>query len=185
MAGILLHMSGHAETARQAFLRTFAWADGDASFTPVFGDADALRSLGPGLAEPFRDAGITAVVSPEARGFVVGALCAASLGVGFVAARKPGEPRPGDRIYVESDPDWRGRRVTFSVPAVFGRSDRILLVDDWIETGSQTSAIADAIAQMGATLVGTSVIVDQAPGAIRSALNVVGLVMHDELPKGG
>ena len=164
-------MSGDAGTARDAFLRTFEWVDGDASFTPVFSDAEALRSLGPGLVEPFRDAGITAVVSPEARGFILGALCAASLGVGFVAARKPGGLSTGDRICVESEPDWRGRRVTFSVPRVFGRSDRILIVDDWIETRSQASAIADAIAQMGAALVGTSVIVDQAPDTIRSALN--------------
>jgi adenine phosphoribosyltransferase len=178
-------MTGDAERARQAILRTFQWVEGDASFTPVFHDAEAIRSLGPGLAEPFRDAGISAVVAPEARGFVLGALCAESLGVGFVAARKPGEPRPGDRIYVESEPDWRGRRITFSVARVLDRADRVLLVDDWIETGSQATAIADAIAQMGATLVGTSVMVDQAPDPIRDALSVVGLLRYDELPEGG
>ena len=113
---------------------------------------------------------------------MLGALCAVSLGVGFVAARKPGAPRPGDRVEVTSEPDWRGRRITFSVSRVFGPSDRVLLVDDWIETGSQASAIAGAIAQMGAVLVGTSVVVDQAPTAIRSALNIVGLLRHDELP---
>lgn len=96
-------MSGDAKSARQAVLRTFQWVDGDASFTPVFRDPDALRLLGPGLAEPFREAGVTAVVAPEARGFLLGALCAESLGVGFVAARKPGEPRPGDRIYGRSE----------------------------------------------------------------------------------
>jgi adenine phosphoribosyltransferase len=178
-------MSGDAERARQAVLRTFQWVDGDASFTPVFKDAEALRSLGPGLAEPFRGVGITAVVAPEARGFVLGALCAASLGVGFVAARKPGAVQTGDRICVESEPDWRGRRITFSLARVLTSSDRVLLVDDWIETGSQASAIADAIAQMGATLTGTSVIVDQAPGRIRTDLNVVGLLRYDELPEGG
>lgn len=175
-------MAGDSQTAQLAVLRTFKWVDGDASLTPVFNDADTLASLGPGLAEPFRDSGVTAVVAPEARGFVLGALCATTLGVGFVAARKPGAPRSGDRISVTSEPDWRGRRITFSVAHVFGPSDRILLVDDWIETGSQAAAIADAIAQMGATLVGTSVIVDQAPEPIRSALNVVGLLLHGELP---
>lgn len=178
-------MSGEAQSARDAVLRTFEWIDGDASFTPVFHDAEALRRLGAGLAEPFRSAGVTVVVAPEARGFVAGALCATSLGVGFVAARKPGEPRPGDRIYVESKPDWRGRRVTFSVAHVLGPDDRVLLVDDWIETGSQATAIADAIEQMGASIVGTSVIIDQAPSSIRAALNVVGLLRHDELPHGG
>lgn len=75
-------------------------------------------------------------------------------------------------MYVESEPDWRSRRVTFSVARVFSESDRVLLVDDWIETGSQATAIAGAIRQMGATVVGTSVIVDQASGGVREALGV-------------
>src|SRR4051794_27114621 len=175
-------MASDSETARLGVLRTFEWLDGDALLTPVFHDPETLGSLGPGLAEPFRVLGPTAVVAPEARGFVLGALCAVSLGVGFVAARKPGAPRPGDRIHVTSAPDWLGRRITFSVARVFGPSDRILLVDDWIETGSQASAIADAITQMGATVVGTSVLGDQAPATVPSAPNVVGRGRHDELP---
>jgi adenine phosphoribosyltransferase len=168
--------------ARAAVLRTFRWVNGHASFVPVFLDAEALRMLGPGLVKPFRDAGTTAVVAPEARGFILGSLCAVTLGVGLLAARKPGFPRPEDQVNVVSDRDWRGRRVEFSVARVLTETDRVLLVDDWIETGSQATAIGDAIRQMGAMLVGTAVIVDQAPSAVRAALNVVGLLRHDELP---
>ena len=175
-------MGNAADRARRNVFRTFQWVDGHAQLTPVFHDAETLVSLGPGLAEPFRDCGVTAVVAPEARGFVLGSLCAVNLGVGFVAARKPGPLRVGERLEVSSAPDWRGRRITFSLPRVFTTSDRVLLVDDWIETGSQASAIAEAIAQMGATLVGTSVIVDQAPDAVRRALNVVGVLRYEDLP---
>lgn len=175
-------METDAEIARQGVLQTFEWLDGDAVFTSVFQTPGVLASLGPGLVEPFRSADVTVVVAPEARGFVLGALCAVALGVGFVAARKHGEPRPGDRVQVTSEPDWRGRRITFTVARVLDSGDRVLLVDDWIETGSQASAIASAIEEMGAELVGTSVIVDQAPEKVRSALNVVGLLRHDQLP---
>ena len=174
-----------AEIAREAVLRTFRSVNGDASFTPVFMDADALRSLGPGLVEPFRKDGITTVVSPEARGFILGALWAATLGVGFLPARKVGFPRTEDLIRVESQSDWRGRRVEFTLARVLTRRDRVLLADDWIETGSQATAIADAITRMGASLESTSVIVDQAPDHVRDALNVVGLLRRDELPPGG
>lgn len=178
-------MSVAAQTAREAVLRRFEWIDGDASFTPVFHDAETLQAVGPGLAEAFSNEGVTAVVAPEARGFILGALTAVALGVGFVAARKPGEPRSGARIFVESEPDWRNRRITFSLAHVLYEEDRVLLIDDWIETGSQATAIADAIHQMGATLLGTRVMVDQAPEPVRVALNVSGLLRHDELPPGG
>lgn len=171
-----------AAAARAAVLRRFRWVEGDAAFTPLFLDPDALATLGPGLVEPFVGDRVTAVVAPEARGFIIGSLAAVALGVGFVAARKPGEPRSGDRVYVESEPDWRGRRVTFSIARVLSEADRVLLVDDWIETGSQATAIADSIRQMGATVVGVSVMVDQAPDGVREALGVSGLVRHDELP---
>ena len=89
-------------------------------------------------------------------------------------------------MYVESELDWRGRRITFSVARVLDQSDRVLLVDDWIETGSQATAIPAAVVKIGATtLVGTSVIVNQAPDSVRESLNVVSLLRYHELPQGG
>src|SRR5947208_291357 len=84
----LADMSSDVEVARVRVLETFRWLHGDAYLTPMFRDAAALSTLGPGLAEPFRDLGVTVVVSPEARGLLLGSLCAVSLQVGFVAARK-------------------------------------------------------------------------------------------------
>lgn len=176
-------MQPESDAAKAHVLRTFAWREGHALFTPIFHDPDALQSLGPALAGPFRDHGVTAVVSPEARGFILGALSAAVLGVGFVPARKPGSRHAGESVHVTSEPDWRGRRITFRLAKVFGPGDRVLIVDDWIETGSQATAVALAIEQMGAAVVGTSVIVDQAPDSIASALHVVGILKHDELPE--
>ena len=176
-------MTSATSAAKRHVRRTFAWRDGHAQFTPVFQDPVALRSLGPALAEPFRGVGVTAVVSPEARGFILGALTATELGVGFVPARKPGARDPDDSVHVTSEPDWRGRRITFRLARVFGPADRILIVDDWIETGSQATAVAQAIRQMGAEVVGTSVLVDQAPEAVVAELRVSGVLKHDELPE--
>ncbi|MDH3731560.1 MAG: phosphoribosyltransferase [Acidimicrobiia bacterium] len=134
------------------------------------------------MTEPFREEGITAVVGAEARAFILGSVCAVALGTGFVPARKLGSVHPGEKVVVTSEPDWRGRRSTFRLAKVLGKSDRVLIVDDWIETGSQASAIAGAVAQMGAEVIGVSVLVNQAPAATRSRLNVIGLVDYDELP---
>ncbi len=175
-------MIADAERARSLVLRTFAWSDGHADFTGVFHDPATLAALGPGLVEPFRAARISVVVAAEARGFILGSLCALELGVGFVPARKPGSIHPGPKVTVTSDRDWRGHRHTFRLAEVLGPSDRVLLVDDWIETGSQANAIASAVSSMGAARVGVAVIVDQAPPEIGSALNAVGLINHTDLP---
>ena len=59
--------------------------------TPLFGNPEALKAMTDALAEHFAGMGITKVVGPEARGFMVGVPVAVALGAGFVPARKPGK----------------------------------------------------------------------------------------------
>lgn len=168
--------------ARTAFLRTFRWTGGHADLAAVFADAGTLALLGPALAELFNAAGVTIVVAPEARGFVLGALCAQHLGVGLLLARKPGSVYPGRKLEVVSAPDWRGRAVTFRLARVLASADMALLVDDWIQTGSQARAIKEAVEVSGARFAGTSVIVDETTADAGVDLNLVSLVRSAELP---
>ena len=171
-----------AVEARAAFLRTFRWSGGHADLAAVFADAGTLSLLGPALGEPFSAAGVTIVVAPEARGFVLGALCAEHLGVGLLLARKPGSVHPGEKTEVVSGPDWRGRAVTFRLARVLTSADVALLVDDWIQTGSQARAIKEAVEASGARFAGTSVIVDETTADARVHLNHVSLVRSADLP---
>ncbi len=60
---------------------------------------------------------------------------------------------------------------------------RVLLVDDWIETGSQALAVQRLIARCGGELIGISVMVDQLGGEVRTELPpVTALASFDELP---
>jgi adenine phosphoribosyltransferase len=169
------------ESARAAFLRTFRWTDGHADFASVLRGGNTLGLLGRALAVPFTDAGATVVVALEARGFVVGALCAEQLGVGLVLARKPGSVYPGEKIEVVSAPDWRGRAVTIRLARVLAPMDKVLLVDDWIQTGNQARAVRQAIEASGAQYIGASVVVDDTDGSTRSELKVTALVSSAEL----
>ena len=159
----------------------FAWTDGHADFSAVLADADTLGLLGPGLAEPFQGAGVTAVVGIEARGFVLGGLTAQSLGAGLVLARKAGAVHPGPKVHVTSAPDWRGRRVELELARVLSASDRVLLVDDWIETGSQARAVKEAVESCQARLVGVSVLVDDTTPAVRHELSLAAIVRSEDL----
>lgn len=170
--------------ARDIVLDRFRWVDGHADIWPLFRDPVALQAVVFGLAEPFRQMGITAVAGIESRGFLLGAAAAIELGVGFVAIRKSGAIFPGEKASALTAPDYRGKRTTLLAQrAAIGADDRILLVDDWIETGSQARAVAKLIAACGGRLVGISVIVDQLAEDARAALPpIYSIVKSEELP---
>ncbi|MDQ1437647.1 MAG: adenine phosphoribosyltransferase [Acidimicrobiaceae bacterium] len=170
------------EGARRLLLRSFRWNGGHADFAPVFLDPDVLAALGPALAAPFRDAAVTAVVALEARGFVLGALAARELGLGLVLARKPGSMHPGADTELGTEPDWRGRLIDVRISRTAIRpGDRLLLVDDWIQTGSQARTVSRLVHRLGGSLVGVSVLVDDTTDSVRRDLGVVSVVRSSDL----
>lgn len=176
-------LSATRDEARSAVLATFAWTHGHADFARVMRSPGVLRTVGDALAKPFGDANVSAVVAPEARGFVFGALVATAMGVGLVLARKPGSVHPGAVEGESSAPDWRGQRVTYRIGSdAISAGDRLLLVDDWIETGNQARAIAALITRLGGELVGVAAVVDDTDAQTRDELRVQGLLHSHELP---
>ena len=159
--------------ARDALLAHFRWSGGHADVWRVFADGDALADVVTGLAEPWRDSGITRVVGIEARGFLLGAAAAVSLGVGFVAVRKEAGLFPGPKVTVRAAEDYRGLRHRLRMQAVLDRHDRVLLVDDWAERGSQADAVRRLVESTGASFAGVSLMVDQLGPEIRTALGRV------------
>src|SRR5712664_3744916 len=63
--------------------------------TPVLLDVELFGQAVKAMAEPYRDARITRVVSIESRGFLFGAPMALELGEGLVPIRKPGKLQIG------------------------------------------------------------------------------------------
>jgi adenine phosphoribosyltransferase len=58
----------------------------------------------------------------------------------------------------------------------------VLLVDDWIETGSQAWAVRSMVEECGGQWMGCSVVVDQTTPARRADLSVRSIVTASELP---
>jgi len=101
-----------------------------------------------------------------------------------VLARKPGAVHPGAIEELAAEPDWRGRRLTFGVsPLAVRPKDRLLLVDDWVETGSQARTVSSLITRLGGSLVGVSAIVDHADPETRDELGLIGLLRSTDLPR--
>ncbi|WP_221179386.1 phosphoribosyltransferase family protein [Streptomyces botrytidirepellens] len=169
--------------ARGLVLERFRWIGGHADVWQVFRDPEALAAVVRGLAGPFREDGVTAVCGIESRGFLLGAAAAVELGVGFAAVRKGEGIFPGKKVTRCSDPDYRGTRQELRLQRMaVGPEDRVLLVDDWIETGSQASAVRSMVEECGGQWAGCSVIVDQTAPARRADLGVRSIVTAAELP---
>ena len=60
-------------------------------------------------------------------------------------------------------------------------TDRVLVVDDWATTGNTIRVAKQFANQMGATYIGSSVIVNKADTAILTELNISWLVNFDDL----
>ena len=131
-------MDADVTRARGLAFKHFRWNNGQADVWSMSNDADALAALVRDLALPYRLSGVTTVVGIESRGFLLGAAIAVELGVGFSAIRKDGALFAGDRITEQTEPDYRGNTSKLvALRNQFAPGDRALLVDDWIETGSQ------------------------------------------------
>lgn len=176
-------MGAAADRARAELLATFAWTAGHADFATSLRSPELLAAVGPALVEPFRAQDVSAVIGLEARGFVFAALAAEALGVGLVLARKPGSVHPDAEAETARTPDWRGRRVEVRISrSSINAGDRLLLVDDWIQTGSQARAVASLVRRLRGNLIGVSALVDDTTDDVRSDLNVRALVRSTELP---
>jgi adenine phosphoribosyltransferase len=131
--------------------------------TPLFADVGAFESLVADLADLHRDAGPDVVVCVDALGFVLGTAIARELRVGVVPVRK------GGKLPVESQRetfiDYSGEEKALELRHdALSANQKVLLVDDWIETGSQIRAAICLVESMGAAVVGIAAIhIDQNP----------------------
>ena len=165
--------------ARAAVLTNFAWVKGHADVWRLFSDPAALRVITSALAAPWSDDGVTQVCGIESRGFLLGGAVALRLGVGFTAVRKADGILPGAKVERTSAADYRGRSQTLRIQRErLGIADRVVLVDDWAERGSQATAVRELVEACEATFLGLSVIVDQLADDVRAGLKRVHAIVR-------
>jgi len=114
-----------------------------------------------------------AVAAIESRGFVFGAVLAASKGIPLVLIRKPGK-LPGEVISREYSLEYGTGTIQMhrrSLP----EGTRVLIVDDLVATGGSASAAADLLAMDGCAVAGAVFVIDLDFLGGRSALEKKGL----------
>lgn len=149
--------------------------------TPLLHDPVAFGHVVGLLEKRYRDAGLTAVVGVESRGFIFGAALAHALGVAFVPVRKLGK-LPADTIKRSYALEYGEATVEIHKDAL-GSKDRVVLIDDLLATGGTLEASAGLVRDLGAQIHEVWVLIELAFLAGRDRLP--GLAIHSELTVDG
>jgi len=140
----------------------FAWLDPSTMYI----NARVFHALLDDLLAPFQTDEVDVVAGFDAAGFVLGAAIATRLGKGFLTIRKSG------KLPVETDSvefvNYSGRtqRLEMRTPA-FAPGTRVLLVDQWVETGGTMSAGAQLVERQGGVVAGiAAVCIEESVGGL-------------------
>ena len=126
--------------------------------TTLLQDGPAFQQACDELYRRYRTEKIDVVVGIESRGFIVGAVLAYKLGVGFVPARKPGK-LPYKTVHEEYEKEYGKDSIAMHEDAI-RKGQRVLLVDDLIATGGTCAAAARLIERMGGEIVECAFLID-------------------------
>ena len=139
-----------------------------------------VEAAGRLIANAFQTAGIeiTCVLTAEAAGNVIAYEAARQLGAGIRAlyAKKGAAVTMANPITREVISPTKKKKTTLAVSADYlGPNDRVLIVDDFLFEGITSCALAEIVAEAGATLVGLAFVIEKgfAPGrSVVERLNV-------------
>jgi len=126
--------------------------------TPLLADGAAFARCIDALIEPWQGSHVQAVCGVESRGFIFAAAMAQKLGAGFIPLRKPGK-LPPPVMHAEYELEYGTDRLEAREGTV-SQGERIVLVDDVLATGGTLGAARNLLGQLGAELVGASVVIE-------------------------
>jgi adenine phosphoribosyltransferase len=128
--------------------------------TPLLQDAKVFRVLIDAFVHRYMDPSMRpdVVAGLDARGFILGAVIAYELNVGFVPVRKKGK-LPFTTVEETYELEYGSATVELHTDAVKA-GDRVLLIDDLIATGGTMMAGKKLLEKLGAHVMEGAAIVD-------------------------
>jgi adenine phosphoribosyltransferase len=126
--------------------------------TPLLQDKKTFRVLVDIFVHRYMDMDLDMVAGVDARGFILGAVVAYELNLGFVPVRKKGK-LPFVTVAEEYELEYGSATVEIHTDAC-KKGDRVLLIDDLVATGGTMVAAAKLLNRLGATIVEAAAIVD-------------------------
>lgn len=129
--------------------------------TPLLAEGKAYRAAIDTLSEKAKAWGADLIVGPEARGYVVGAPLAFSLGIGFVPVRKRGK-LPSDTVSVTYDLEY-GQDILEIHKDAIRPGQKVVVADDLLATGGTMAATVELVQKLGGEVVGAAFFIELMP----------------------
>jgi adenine phosphoribosyltransferase len=126
--------------------------------TTLLKDGAAYKAAIDELAQFAREMQADVIAGPEARGFVVGAPLAYTLGLGFVPIRKSGK-LPYESIKADYSLEYGKDALAVHVDAI-QPGQRVLIADDLLATGGTITTTINLIEQLGGKVVGAAFFIE-------------------------
>jgi adenine phosphoribosyltransferase len=125
---------------------------------PLLANGQAFRQAVEELAEWAESRKPDIVLGAEARGFITGGALAERLGVGFVAARKPGK-LPWRTVSAKYALEYGFDALELHADAI-GQGQRVLVHDDVLATGGTAAAKCELVERLGGEVVGVLFLIE-------------------------
>ena len=128
--------------------------------TPLFGDPIVFWNLLKDLIKPFKKNKIQKIVGLDALGFIIWGALSQKEKVGFVPIRKWGKlPGVPSTLLKNSFTDYTKTVKSFEInKSAIKKGDKVLLVDERIETGSQIKSAIILVEKLGGKIIGITTI---------------------------
>lgn len=140
-------------------------------------DPQLMLEAGRALAERFRGAGATKVLTAEISGIAPALTTGLALGIPVVYARKSKPITMPDAVFLTTAPSHtKGRQVELMVsPEYLGPGERVLIIDDFLATGQTIAALVRLAVAAGATVVGIGTVIEKTFEGGRDLLTGLGV----------
>lgn len=126
-------------------------------------DPYILRAIGEEVYRLYKDAGVTKILTIEASGIAIAAICAQQFNVPMVFAKKSATSNISKTVYkttVHSYTHNRDYEVLVSKDYL-KTDDVVLIIDDFLSNGAALTGLIDLVKQAGASLAGAAIAIEK------------------------
>ncbi len=140
-------------------------------------DPMLMNACGRELAQAFAGIGATKILTAEISGIAPALATAMHLGLPVVYARKTKPITMPDQVYLTLAPSHtKGRMVELIVsPEYLGGGEKILIIDDFLASGSTIHGLVRLTQTAGSTVVGIGTLIEKTFEGGRRALQALGI----------